>query len=113
MTAAVAIVFLNRTNITRHAVLELKVLRSFFFGGKPVTDTETKGWIAEGVVQAAEYRDDRSALAAALCCFDMRKGDSLETCFTHVTDEAKKRNVTLRRWHIHNSAKAFRKAKAA
>ncbi len=64
---------LDRGRIMRHAVLELKVLRSFRSSGTPVPKSETLDWVASGVRQAASYRDERGALAAALCCFDMRK----------------------------------------
>ena len=42
-------------HVIRHAVLELKVLRSFGSTGIPVTSTEVHGWIDKGVDQAYSY----------------------------------------------------------
>lgn len=99
---------LDRSKLTRHAVLELKVLRSFWSSGAPVTDTETRDWVESGVKQAAAYRTDRSAAAAALCCFDMRKECSGDQCFAHVSDLAKTLNVRLRVWFLFATSRLYR-----
>lgn len=104
---------LDRTKITRHAIMELKVLRSFTERGNLVPLADTLSWIKEGVAQAAEYRDDRRARQSALCCFDMRKTDTNDTCFDHVKESAMQRSVVLRRWFLYSSAKALREARAA
>jgi len=65
----------------RHAVLELKVLRSYGSTGLAVSSREIADMIGEGLVQAASYRDQRQALAGALCCFDMRTAKTGPECF--------------------------------
>src|SRR5687767_3721207 len=70
--------------VVRYAVLEPKVLRSFRSGGSTYSDQKNLDWIEDGVGQAASYRAERKALAAALCCFDMRKEMTGEKCFDHV-----------------------------
>jgi hypothetical protein len=99
---------LDRSKVTRYAVLELKVLRSFWSSGALVSAQETLDWVESGVRQAASYRDDRGALAAALCCFDMRKEHTGEQCFVHVTDLAEKLTVELKHWFIFAKSKQYR-----
>ncbi|MFI6628453.1 hypothetical protein ACI2LC_46470 [Nonomuraea wenchangensis] len=98
----------DRSMITRHAILELKVLRSHWSSGSRVSDNETQQWISDGVEQAASYRDERGARYASLCCFDMRKTPALETCFAHVHDLAGQLHVECRVWHLFASSKAYR-----
>ena len=98
----------DRSVVVRHAILELKVLRSFGSGGAPVSDKSVKTWISEGVDQAEEYRLERGSRASALCCFDMRSTVTGERCFAHVLQAAINANVTLRVWHLFSSAKAYR-----
>jgi hypothetical protein len=93
----------------RLAILELKVLRSFGSGGASVSRIETLDWIKGGVLQAAAYRDERSAAEAALCCFDMRRDHEGDRCFEHVLVDATARKVRLRCWPIFNSSEAFRR----
>lgn len=92
----------------RHAVIELKVLRSFRSTGTPVPQSETEDWVESGVLQAAAYRDDKRSRAAALCCFDMRKEDLGDSCFSHVSSLAGNRDVILQRWYIFASSKLYR-----
>jgi hypothetical protein len=47
---------LDRSKLTRHAVLELKVLRTFGETGTPVTEDYTLGWVKSGVTQAHAFR---------------------------------------------------------
>lgn len=96
--------------IVRHAILELKVLRSFNSTGKSESDKETAAKVQSGVVQAAAYRDDRHATHCALCCFDMRKSDTGEMCFADVSQQANGLLVALWRWFIYASAKAKQEA---
>ncbi len=93
-----------------HAILELKVLRSFGSGGIAVREREVSKWIESGVIQAAEYRRDRHALASALCCFDMRRSSNGEQCFEHVKELAKEQDVDLKLWVIYQSSKQYREA---
>jgi hypothetical protein len=97
----------------RHAVLELKVFRSYGCGGASYSQAEVDGWITEGVEQANAYRRERGALGCALCCFDMRKVHSGDRCFDHVRSEANRLNVTLRVWNIYAKLSEYRAATAA
>jgi hypothetical protein len=100
----------DRSLITRHALLELKVLRSYGSTGISESDSETREWVQKGVKQAATYRNERGVRAAALCCFDMRKDDSDLKCFEHVLELAKELAVTLRRWYIYAKSEYYRDA---
>jgi hypothetical protein len=101
---------IDRSKFTRHAILELKVLRSFGSTGNAVSAAETEEWIKSGVEQAAAYRMERKALASALCCFDMRQTDTGEACFTTVSECAKELCVSLWRWFIYSKSKILRSA---
>ena len=104
----------DRAKVTQHAVLELKVLRSFGHTGGPVSKTYTTNWIRSGVEQAAAYRDSKGAKWGALLCFDMRSEDFGDgTCFKHVRSLAKTLDVQLRRWFLYATSKQLRSALAA
>ena len=92
----------------RHALLELKVLRTFRSTGRRVTDAEVREWVAEGVDQAYSYREEREALQSALCCFDMRKSHSDLSAFDEVAAKASVLDVTIRRWCLFASAADYR-----
>jgi hypothetical protein len=96
---------------TSHAVLELKVLRSYRSTGTAVSRAETAEHVREGVLQAYEYRDHKRAEAGALCCFDMRRVH--EDCFAVVQQLAHDQAVRLASWPMFNSPKAYRVAQAA
>ena len=96
---------------TLHAIIELKVLRSFGSTGSKVTQAATERQIREGVRQAAAYRKYKSAEWSALCCFDMRRIDvGCDSCFASVRDWAKDLEVLLRRWFLYASTEAHRQA---
>jgi hypothetical protein len=97
-------------HVVRHAILELKVLRSFGSTGIPQSPQYTLDWVESGVKQAAKYRQVRNAVASALCCFDMRTVPSGETCFDHVKTLAAQLQVHLRVWFLFASSSAFRDA---
>ena len=101
----------DRSKITQHCVLELKVLRTLRESGTPVPDKETAAWVTSGVEQAGTYRASRGSKWSALICFDMRRenlGDKL--CFKHVKRLAHQLEVHLRRWFIYRSSAELRKA---
>jgi hypothetical protein len=100
----------QRGGVVRHALLELKVLRSYGSTGRSVSGKENGKAIEEGIRQAASYRDERDTIASALCCFDMRKTCTEEQCFSTVRATAGKRKVHLRVWHIFASAREHRAA---
>jgi len=99
---------LDRSRVTRFAILELKVLRSFGSTGKGYPSQYVLDWVDSGVRQAATYRDERGAREAALCCFDMRRECTGEECFNHVRDLAKELVVVLRVWFIFASSAQYR-----
>ena len=102
----------NRGVIIRHALIELKVLRSFHEGGSVFPPSETLDWIKSGVLQAHEYGTNKDAKLATLCCFDMRKTDEKESCFDHVREIARKKQVVLKKWYIYSSSERYRQAMA-
>jgi hypothetical protein len=101
---------LDRSKITWHSVLELKVLKSRRSTGTHVGDAENKRWIRSGVEQAASYRMELGAATSALCCFDMRIDNTGQECFDHVAEVASKNHVLLRIWFIYTSAEQYRRA---
>jgi hypothetical protein len=101
---------IDRSCFTRHAILELKVLRSYWSTGTIVSEGYTLNCVESGVKQAASYRDERDARAAALCCFDMRRKNTGEACFEHVVGLAKEHQVELRLWFIYATSKQYRDA---
>lgn len=102
---------LNRENVTFLAVLELKVLRSYSDSGNTTyADTDAVEWIKKGVKQAGTYRRERGHRVAVLCCFDMRKEDTGEACFSGIRDLAEEQKVALRRWYLYASSELARDA---
>lgn len=95
------------------AILELKVLPAVTGSGNPVQPSDIEERVREGVRQAYAYRKKRQARESALCCFDMRKTPSGETCFAHVRNLANQLEVQLRVWFLFNEAKESRKATVA
>jgi hypothetical protein len=102
--------FQNPCAVVRHAVLELKVLRSFSSKGTSVSQNKINGWVLSGMKQAAAYRDNRNAKIAALCCFDMRSTDSGESCFDAIATPAATLKVNMRRWYLYSTSAAYRTA---
>lgn len=95
----------------RHAVLELKVLRSKNSKGNDTPPSATAKWVADGVEQAHAYRKERKALATALCCFDMRAQH--DDPFADVAEKAVALKVELRVWPLFSTAKKYRAWEAA
>ena len=101
---------LDRSVVTRHAVIELKVLRSFWATGSAVSESDAKEQVKEGVRQAASYCAESGFRWSALCCFDMRKDDVGDAeCFSHVQKDANELQVLLRRWFLYASAGKMRR----
>ena len=103
---------LNRSLVTRHALLELKILRSFGETGNVYTPAETLAWIESGVKQACSYRDSKGSKWSALCCFDMRKDNGGDACFDQVKPLAEALKVTLKRWFLYAKSEYLRDAQA-
>jgi hypothetical protein len=104
---------LNRGSVTRHALLELKILRSFGETGNVYSPATTLAWIESGVKQASSYRDSKGSKWSALCCFDMRKVNDGDICFDHVRPLAEGLKVTLKRWFLYAKSEYLREALAA
>ncbi|RUW62738.1 hypothetical protein [Mesorhizobium sp. M7A.F.Ca.US.008.03.1.1] len=105
---------IDRSKVTQHGIIELKVLRTYGQGGSAVTKKYTSDWIRSGVEQAAAYRDSKGAKWGALVCFDMRCDDAGDAiCFKHVRRLAKTLEVHLRRWFVYATSKQLRTARAA
>lgn len=96
--------------ITRLAVIELKVLRSFRYNGRATPADAIPRWIAKGIRQVVAYRNERHAQLGLLMCFDMRDSDTGEQCFSHVSSLARNLSVHLSRWFLYNSSEAYRDA---
>lgn len=96
--------------ITRLAVIELKVLRSFRYNGRATRADAIPRWIEKGVGQVVAYRNERRAQLGLLMCFDMRDSDTGEQCFSHISSLARNQSVRLSRWFLYNSSEAYRAA---
>lgn len=95
--------------VIRHAILELKVLRSYHSTGTRESEQDVRNCVKSGVEQAASYCVSRGAKAAALCCFDMRMKPSGEQCFEQVRDLAKALAVALKVWFLFATSERYRK----
>ena len=97
----------------RLAVIEVKVLRSFRYNGRPTRSGAIPRWITKGVRQVVAYRSERHSQMGFLMCFDMRDADTGEQCFSHVSIVAREHHVCLCCWFLYNSSDAFREAGVA
>ncbi|WP_434971577.1 hypothetical protein [Microbacterium paraoxydans] len=94
---------------TNYGVLELKALRSRGSTGAAYSTSETKKIVSDGLVQAYQYRDNLSAMWAALCCFDLRMdADDMNDCISEVAQPAVDHQVTVDVWRLFNSSKRYR-----
>ena len=97
--------------IYHHALLELKVLRSFGSTGKAYNATTVQEAINEGVNQAHSYGTANNSVLRMLCCYDMRTDDiGDDATFVHVKDRASTLSIRLKRWYLYRSSQAFRDA---
>ena len=102
----------STNTLARHAILELKVLRSFGSTGLPCSAAENEKWVSDGVDQAYAYREERKASSSALCCFDMRVNSGDSACLRKVESKASSLDVILRSWPLYPDAKQYRTATA-
>lgn len=105
----------NRTGevgtIIHHALLELKVLRSFSCSGSAYAKGTTDEAVSKGLEQAHSYGNENNTLLRMLCCFDMRSDDVGDaSTFAHVQIEATKLCVSLKRWYLYRSSELMRDA---
>lgn len=95
----------------RHALVELKVLRSYTVNGKAVSPKVMVRHISQGVRQASEYGEAANSNIRMLCCYDMRKTDEgTDTVFKDFKQPAADRKVLLRRFFLYGSSQALREA---
>ena len=100
--------------IVPHAILELKIVKSYGSKGNSYSALQNSRWIASGVTQAESYRIEWSARAAALCCFDMRVKPEGDAMFTDSTrEDARQRGVELRAWSLYPTPERERAASRA
>ena len=100
---------LNNGELIRHALIELKVLRSYGSTGKSVSPKIITRHISQGVRQAALYAT--TARIKMLCCYDMRTTDhGDQACFAPFHTAAHDREVFLKRYYLYNSSQALREA---
>lgn len=98
----------DESTVTRHILLELKVVRDFSDTGSQYHHSTNVKTIRAGVDQARAYRDERKVRAAALCCYDMRKIYRGEAVFDEVKDDAKEWSVDLWLWHLFGKPSDYR-----
>lgn len=95
----------------RHALIELKVLRSYGSTGRPVSDKVIRRHISQGVRQAAQYGNANNSKIRMLCCYDMRQEDVSDTMFfSEFYMPCETRQVCLKRYFLYNSSEALRQA---
>src|ERR1700722_5055896 len=102
----------GRTDLTLTAlnpefvvVVEMKVLKSFFFhqAGKPVkkfSNDDNQAWADSGVDQVCEYRTAKQAKEAFLLLYDMRKKHLI---LSKVCERCTSKSVNLRKYDIFNA----------
>lgn len=96
----------------KHAILELKVLRTVSHTGKTTyVQKDHDEIVQKGVIQALFYRNNHQAHFAAICCFDMRK-DAVSCEKTYACAQAAIEQGKLHPWwwRIYNSSEGFRAA---
>lgn len=103
---------MNASSWIQHAILELKVIKSFTSTGKEYSTSLNLTWLESGMDQAHCYRNENGSKFAALCCFDMQKTDYGEVCFDHISENAKILVVELWRWYVYATSKEYRTAYA-
>jgi hypothetical protein len=95
----------------RHALIELKVLRSFGSTGKSVSDAVNARQLREGLRQAVQYGRANNSKIRMLACYDMRRTDlGDESCFRDIATRATAAAVLLQRYFLYHSSAALREA---
>ncbi|WP_414486539.1 hypothetical protein [Stenotrophomonas maltophilia] len=95
---------------THHAIVELKVLKSFTSSGNPVAAADNMEAVSKGLKQAAGYRSDHACRFAALSCYDMRKQPDPEAAIAHEVHNAIAWDVGLWAWPLFPTAERARDA---
>jgi hypothetical protein len=98
--------------VTHHALLELKVLRTFSQSGTRYPPASAGEAVTKGVQQAHEYGGVKNSLLRMLCCFDMRMQDAGDAAtFASIKSSADALCVRLVRWYLYRSADDYRRAR--
>jgi hypothetical protein len=104
---------MDPSQVTRLALIELKVLRSFRESGSAVPAEAMLQHVEDGVKQASAYSESKGFRRSTLCCFDMRREDAGDGCFDDVRRLASDLSVDLKRWFLYASSLQYRTALAA
>lgn len=67
---------LEPTKTINHAILELKVVKSFTHTGNEVSDAANHKAVLKGLKQAFSYQKEHGSRISAVCCYDMRQSHS-------------------------------------
>jgi hypothetical protein len=103
---------IDSTKWTHHAILELKVVKSFTNTGGAVQNSTNLQAVSDGVNQANDYRNDQHCRMAALCCYDMRVSPDPAQAVAHEQQRAATINVELWAWPLYATPKKARNANA-
>ena len=98
------------TSVTRHFVIEIKVLRDVSSTGNTTyPKAQVEADIGKGLGQAVAYRDGKPARDAILCSFDMRKEYVGAAVYDFILNTAIEKAVALWVWHLFHSSDEMRK----
>lgn len=92
---------------TLHAILELKLARSFGSTGIPKSPSDNEQHAVDGVEQAWAYAADHGTKGAACLVFDLRTEDQHQHP-TRASARAEELSVLLRLWRCFPSAEHYR-----
>jgi hypothetical protein len=99
---------LDSSKTINHAILELKIVKSFTHSGTPVPPRDNKSAVLKGTKQAWAYREEHKSRMAALCCYDMRSTPSPNNCSELGSNVATKLNVEFWAWPLFPTPDAAR-----
>lgn len=91
---------------TLHAILELKVARSFGSGGAPRSPSSVEAHVVDGIEQSWAYSDEHGGRPACLV-FDLREADK-QVPPENATGHAAALKVFLRFWRCFPTAEDYR-----
>jgi hypothetical protein len=98
------------TSVTRHFILEVKVLRDVSSTGRTLyTQADVEADIRKGLGQAFAYRNGKPARDAVVCSFDMRKAYAGAAVYDFIRETAVEKAIALWVWHLFNSSESLRK----
>ena len=102
----------NKKIVINEWILELKALTHCTETGNPVSASDIRQRVEDGLVQSVSYKKQEHARNAALCCYDMRLDDEGdEACFSRIRETAEHQGIELWRWFLHRTTKGMRTEK--